>query len=1087
MTLTLIVFLSIAMLVALTMVSHAAEGRMPALRLGNIPSEGAASGGARETAAVVDDARLRGELAAGAAGIAAGRPVPDFRRRFQAVRAARPPVLNGKLDDPAWNNAQILTDFAAAQWFNDEKLPSPVADRTETMVLFDDAGLYIGVRAFQDPASIYTTIKANGWLRPDLDWETGSEEWADTGTDEIEIAIDPELTMASYYVFQVNPDGVRQKRYMPHVATEGGSVKRVDPVLVPDDRWRVATSRDERGWCAEIFIPYECIAFRPITTLAAKEVFFDMVQDRTVMGFNVNRISHRRREASSWSPSKGVMFFRDVENFGQAYFAPCPAVIAGVEFGGISGGKGRAKVSVCARGGKAAELALRVAVTGGGRDFEARQGVRLGAGETKTIALDFECAKAGRQRIDIRLVTPTGEVVDRVSYAFEMPAPVEVLATKSVLFEGEADFPVLVTVNAREGADEMRYRVKSRGKTIASAKAAPGGRKALLPFEVAGLRAGEYEFEAEARKAGKRVGVASQPFKVIADPWSMKVSGKAGRGVATKGVPAGFTALAATVEGDAEAEGLDGTIPYLTGQMKEKGYLWYGETATADFGAARRRRRGAPAVGAAAYPREAELARPIRAFAAGGEYEAVAFAIFALADLKKPRVEFSELRSAAGKMIAADQMDLRAERADHFVVRQETLGDIRKGTGRRYFLTIWVAPGIAAGVYNGTLKLSASGKLREERPYSLLVLPFALEASPPVNGVYGGMQGSADTGQDMVIAADLLAHGMDAPTCFGVFERRGQMQVHHIIWDLEKVEQENWLGDGAERFNVHIDEQVFRNLKRSGLRGPFVIEANLVLRYLPCTQENAEGFEALIRRIEALRKKHGLDEFTYHLVDEPNNHYTYDDGRYGRRYGIERVGYFGKVLHKIGVRCYETMNSAGRGYDIGQSVYGEVDIWCGNFISDVSQIERWTSNGKELWLYNYAGDGWCKGSMRSTYGFYARRVGAKGVTIWHYPGYVTWNEKERGVVGKSSWEAAREGIDDGRYVATLESAIGKARAAGGAKARLAAKAQKDLDSIVNAYPPLTRDKVEFEARHDADDWTKWRWIVAQWIVRLQDR
>jgi len=430
------------------------------------------------------------------------------------------------------------------------------------------------------------------------------------------------------------------------------------------------------------------------------------------------------------------------------------------------------------------------------------------------------------------------------------------------------------------------------------------------------------------------------------------------------------------------------------------------------------------------------------------------------------------------------QMDLRAERPDTYLVKQDTVGGIPKNTARRYFLTVYVAPGTKAGAYSGTLTFSAEGRPKDERPYSLLVLPFRLPESPATNGIYGGLHGSGDRERDMTVAADLLAHGMDNPTCIGVFGSPRQANIHHIIWDLEKPTTENWLGDGAERFNAAIDEGVFKNMKDSGLRGPFVIEVNYLLRYAACTEENAEGFEAALRRIEALREKYGLDEFTYHIVDEPNNHYTYDDGRYGRRYGIERVKFFGKVLHKLGLRSYVSMNSAGRGYDIGETVYDELDIWCANFISDEKQVDRWTSNGKELWLYNYAGDGWCKGAMRSTYGFYSLRVRAGGVTIWHHPSYVGWNEDEKKVVARASWDAAREGIDDCRYAALLQSRIDAAMKAGGAKARLAAQAEKDLDAVVNAYPSPTRDKVDFETLHDASDWNKWRWLIAQWILKL---
>jgi hypothetical protein len=304
------------------------------------------------------------------------------------------------------------------------------------------------------------------------------------------------------------------------------------------------------------------------------------------------------------------------------------------------------------------------------------------------------------------------------------------------------------------------------------------------------------------------------------------------------------------------------------------------------------------------------------------------------------------------------------------------------------------------------------------------------------------------------------------------------------VWDLYKPTEENWLGDGAERFNVGLDKDSFAKLARYRFKGPIIVEVNYFLRYLPCTRENAELFETALRRIETARRKHRLPEFVYHLVDEPSNHYTYDDGRYGRRYGLERVDFFGAVLGRLGLRQYVTINSTGRGFDSAEKLPDRVDLWVPNFISDEGQVERWTAPGKELWLYNYAGDGPCKGAMRSTFGFYAHRVRAGGVTIWHHPNFVRWEGDDKKCICKSSWEAGRSGRDDARYVATLRRLAEKALAKGGAAARAAGRALADLESIVSAYPVLTPEKVRFEARHHADQWNKWRWILARWILRL---
>jgi hypothetical protein len=372
-----------------------------------------------------------------------------------------------------------------------------------------------------------------------------------------------------------------------------------------------------------------------------------------------------------------------------------------------------------------------------------------------------------------------------------------------------------------------------------------------------------------------------------------------------------------------------------------------------------------------------------------------------------------------------------------------------------------------------------------ERPYSLLVLPFSLLQSPTIASVYGGLFGDE---QDKVQCADLLAHGFDNFTCINVLAS-GQttgVRARHIIWGIEKPAGEGWTGDDPQKFEMLLDEDVLANISDCGLGFPLVVDLSRFARYLPCTPENAELFRRFVERIEAGREEHGLGEFVYHMVDEPNNHYTYDDGRYGRRYGIGHVAYFGRVLRELGVRQYVTVNSTNRGYDVAEKAAAETDIWCPNSISDPSYLSRWWKRGAEVWLYNYAGDGACKGAMRSTYGFYSLSIGATGVTVWTHRNFVRRVRSDGKYLDSSPWEAAREGIDDARYIETLLDEIYMAEKAGGRDAELAAEAEHVLNGILMAYPVATDAKVRFEEKHDASEWNKWRWIIAQNIMMLRD-
>jgi len=1033
-------------------------------------------------AAPVADARLIGEVAAGAA---AGRwgPAPDFNRRFRMVRTGEAPVIDGAFDEAAWETAPVLCDFVAARSFNDSSLPPYAKNKTEARVLFDEKGLYVAVKAWQAPSTIYTDISKNGLLRPDLDWQFGAEQWANTGCDEIEIAIDPELTQTSHYIFHVNPDGVMQKSYMPHARVWDGWNKRIDPVIVADDDWRAVVSRDDEGWYAEIFIPFSSVGWREMKPSEPNEVFFDMAQDRTVMGFNVHRVAHVDREPSSWSPSHGAMFFRDAEHFGHAYFRPTPASLGRTDCGDFAAGEARVEAQVVSRSDEGLALAVEGEVSGEGYQRSTREDMLLRPGTSETVQLEVETPPPGRYSLAIRLLGEDGYLMDAARYLFEVPEPVEVCVEKSVLYEGETDLPVRVAVNGPRGAVEgVRFSVVRDGEVLAETSAHAGALSSeVYPFEVNGLDEGSYEFTVELVSDGATTASASAGFSVIEDPFSLELSGRAGEGGGFGGeAPESFTVLAGSDGREAREESC--ALPgWVDEAMLEKGFVVYAVPATADFYTGGGMRSGG---GAAAPPRRAQLSAPVRAFAAGGEYEAVSFAVFALRDIENPVVEFTAARSAAGQAIPETHLVLRAERPDRYLVEPGTLGGLPAGAGRRYFLTAYVPPGTPAGIYEGSLSI-AVGEDVEQRPYSLLVLPFALGESPITAGIYGSFRGNE---LDRALAADILAHGMDAFTNMNVLapnQTKGA-RTHNIIWGIEKPTGEGWLGNDPQRFSTELDENIYRHMAEYGLRGPIVVDASRFVRYTPCTPENAGRFREFIAKIEAMRERFGLPEFVYHLVDEPNNHFTYDDGRYGRRYGIQRVRFFGEVLSAMGLRQYVTINSTQRGYDIGEKAVEACAIWVPNYISDGDYVSKWLRRGSEVWLYNYAGDGACKGAMRSSYGFYPLSIGATGVTIWHYASFVRFVRGEGRLLTSSAWEAAREGVDDARYAATLAAAIDRARSAGGERERLAAAAAGEMEAILSAYPAPTGEKVAFEERHDADDWNKWRWIIARWIVRLVD-
>jgi hypothetical protein len=61
-----------------------------------------------------------------------------------AVRIERPPVLDGRLDDPVWLRAQSIGGFRET----DPQEGTSPAESTTVMIVYDDAAIYVGARLY---------------------------------------------------------------------------------------------------------------------------------------------------------------------------------------------------------------------------------------------------------------------------------------------------------------------------------------------------------------------------------------------------------------------------------------------------------------------------------------------------------------------------------------------------------------------------------------------------------------------------------------------------------------------------------------------------------------------------------------------------------------------------------------------------------------------------------------------------------------------------------------------------------------------------------------------------------------------------
>ncbi|HLB35277.1 MAG TPA: DUF5916 domain-containing protein [Gemmatimonadales bacterium] len=205
--------------------------------------------------------RLRFGLAlwAGVTGTVFGNPAAGQEAR--AVRVERDlPVIDGRLQDPAWTEAPALTQLTQREPV-EGATPS---ESTEVRFVYSDEALYVGFRGFDSaPDRIVGRL-----VRRDQR----------IISDYFNLFIDSYYDRRSAFEFSFNPSGARRDVFI--YDDGGGRDESWDPVY----QW--ATRVDSLGWVVELRIPFSQLRYPP--------------GDSLVFGLRVRRSLVRRREENSW-------------------------------------------------------------------------------------------------------------------------------------------------------------------------------------------------------------------------------------------------------------------------------------------------------------------------------------------------------------------------------------------------------------------------------------------------------------------------------------------------------------------------------------------------------------------------------------------------------------------------------------------------------------------------------------------------------------------------------------------------------------------------------------------------------------------
>ena len=183
---------------------------------------------------------------------------------MHATRTPRAIVVDGKLDEPEWAAATVLTDFV-------QQLPSTgrlALFRTEVRVLYDADHLYVAAVNYDPEPQKAITVGLE-------------RDFVSTNSDVFGLVLDTFHDRRNAFLFLVNPKGaVRDEQTFNDSRTI---------VEAWDGIYTVKTTRQDSSWTVELAIPL-------------KTLRFDARRDPQTWGINFLRRVRRVNESSYWAP-----------------------------------------------------------------------------------------------------------------------------------------------------------------------------------------------------------------------------------------------------------------------------------------------------------------------------------------------------------------------------------------------------------------------------------------------------------------------------------------------------------------------------------------------------------------------------------------------------------------------------------------------------------------------------------------------------------------------------------------------------------------------------------------------------------------
>ncbi len=513
-------------------------------------------------------------------------------------------------------------------------------------------------------------------------------------------------------------------------------------------------------------------------------------------------------------------------------------------------------------------------------------------------------------------------------------------------------------------------------------------------------------------------------------------------------------------------------------------------------------------------PQPWEVTNTVGAFASLDEYEPLTFAVYALADVQNLRVEVESfhLRGQPTESIPLAEMELRAVRCLNRYMGEKKFSrspillekvvpcDVPAGSVKQFWLTVHVSERTTPGLYDGRARLIL-GDRKSVVTLNLRVLPIKLLRAPTAAGFWYDMapdwKGFYANNRDACLRmmykhfTQMREYGLNSLAVCGVPASRTKSG---------KTSPDFTHDARHEKDSCYGLSDLFSAGKKTGLlaRGaPILYSGADALRTVAgaaAQGTDTSAYAQAARALAAEAKAQGWPPFVFVPVNELD-----------KREGLRDVaGRFLGALKQCDLTTGATLNGLWFGQDAADSdaLRGLIDVRIYSFVN-AAALDSARRAEKSLWIYDAGVSPWEPKRARLAFGLYTARCGATGCFQRAYmwpakPGVGPYHELGAGAQfhGQSfaypapdgplptlALEAVREGLDDLRYIHTLNQAIADARKA--SRADAADAAQAALDAVL-ANVPVETDKMNLYADRlpcSAADMARWKMALSAISLR----